>query len=79
MAVQDGHKMYIGSGRTSLYPVLAAARIALHRSACNRGLQAGRERDGSQVYVSECVLSVFGCVLSTLPLLGIVFFVSLLH
>jgi hypothetical protein len=70
--VQGGHKMYAGSGRTSLRPVLAAARVALHRSACSRGIQAGRERDGSLVSVSGCV-RVFMCVLSTLPLLGVVF------
>jgi hypothetical protein len=56
----------------SLCPVLAPARVALHRSACSRGIQAGRERDGSPVSVSGCV-RVFGCVLSTLPLLGTVF------
>jgi hypothetical protein len=28
--VQGGHKMYTGSGQTSLRLVLAAARVALH-------------------------------------------------
>jgi hypothetical protein len=55
MAMQGRHKMYTGLGRTSLRPVLAVARVALHRSACSRGLQAGREIDGSQVFVSGCV------------------------
>jgi hypothetical protein len=63
--VQGGHKMYTGSGWMSLRPVLTAACVALHRSACSRGIQAGRERDSSQV-------SVCGCVLSTLPLHGVV-------
>jgi hypothetical protein len=66
MAVQGGHKMYTGSGKTSLRPVLAAACVAIHRRTCSRGLQAGRERDGSQVSVSGCV-RVFACMLSTLP------------
>jgi hypothetical protein len=69
--VQGGHKMYTGSGRMSLRPVLAAARVALHRSACSRGIQTSQERDGSHVSVSGCV-RVFGCVLSILPLLGVV-------
>jgi hypothetical protein len=55
----------------SLLLVLAAARVALHRSACSRGIQAGRERDSSQVSVCGCV-QVFECMLSTLSLLGIV-------
>jgi hypothetical protein len=70
--VQGEHKMYTGSGQTSLRPVLAAARVALHRSACSRGIQVGRERDDSQVSVSGCVRK-FGCVLSTLPLLALSF------
>jgi hypothetical protein len=45
--VHDGHKMYTSSGRASLHLVLATARVALHRSACSRGIQAGRERDDS--------------------------------
>jgi hypothetical protein len=61
--VQGEHKMYTGSRRTSLRPVLTAAHVALHRSACRRGIQVGRERDGSQVSVSGCV-RVFGYVLS---------------
>jgi hypothetical protein len=69
--VQDVHKMYTASGRTSLRPMLAAAHVALHQSACSRGIQAGRERDGSHVSMSGCV-RVFECVLSTLPLLGII-------
>jgi hypothetical protein len=71
--VQGRHKMYTGSGGTSLLPVLAAARIALHRSACSRGIQAGRERDSSQVSVCGCV-RVSECVLSTLLLLDVVHF-----
>jgi hypothetical protein len=51
--------------------VLAAARVALHRSACSRGIQASQERDGSHVSVCGCV-RVFECVLSTLPLMGVV-------
>jgi hypothetical protein len=70
-SVQGGHKMYTSSDQTSLRPVLAAAHVALHRSACSRGIQADRERDGSQIPVSGCV-RVFGCVLSMLPLLGII-------
>jgi hypothetical protein len=69
--LHSGHKMYTGSGQTSLRLVLAAARVALHRGACSRGIQAVRERDGSQVSVSRCV-HVFECVSSMLPLLGIV-------
>jgi hypothetical protein len=69
--MQGRHKMYTGSGRTSLRPVLTTARVALHRGACSRGIQAGRERDGSQVSVSGCVC-VFECVSSMLPLLGVV-------
>jgi hypothetical protein len=69
--VQGGHKMYTGSGRTSLRPVLAAACVALHRGACSRGIQIGRERDGSQLSVSGCV-RVFDCVFSILPLLGVI-------
>jgi hypothetical protein len=45
--VQGRHKMYTGSGQMSLCPMLAAAHVALHQSACSRGIQAGRERDGS--------------------------------
>jgi hypothetical protein len=59
--VQGGHKMYTGSGRTSLRPVLTAARIALHRGACSSWIQAGRERDGSQVSVSGCVQVFWVC------------------
>jgi hypothetical protein len=55
----------------SLLPVLAAARVVLHRSACSRGIQAGREKDGSQVSGCGCV-RVFECILTTLLLLGIV-------
>jgi hypothetical protein len=55
MVVQGGHKMCTGLGRTSLCPVLAIARVALHRGACSRGIQAGQERDGSQVSMSGCV------------------------
>jgi hypothetical protein len=69
--VQGGHMMYTGSGWMSLLPVLAAARVALHRSACSRGIQAGQERDSSQVSVYGCV-QVLECVLSTLPLCGVV-------
>jgi hypothetical protein len=71
MAVQGGHKMYTGSGQTSLRPVLAAARVALHQGACSRRIQAGQGRDGSQVSVSGCV-HVFECVSSMLTLLGVV-------
>jgi hypothetical protein len=46
-SVQGGHKMYTGLGQTSLRLVLAAAHVALHQSACSRGIQADRERDGS--------------------------------
>jgi hypothetical protein len=59
--VQGGHKMYTGSGQTSLRPVLAAARVALHRGACSRGIQAGRERDDSRVSVSVCVRVFWVC------------------
>jgi hypothetical protein len=45
--VQGRHKMYTGLGWMSLCPVLVAARVALHRGACSRGIQAGWERDGS--------------------------------
>jgi hypothetical protein len=69
--VQGRHKMYTSLGRTSLLPVLVVACVALHRSACSRGIQAGRERDGSQVSVCGCVW-VFVCVLSTLSLSGVV-------
>jgi hypothetical protein len=69
--VQGGHKMYTGSGRASLRPVLAAARVALHRGASSRGIQVGQERDGSQLSVSGCV-RVFDCVFSILPLLGVI-------
>jgi hypothetical protein len=55
---------------------MSSARVALHQSACSRGIQAGRERDGSQVSVSGCV-HVFECVLSILPLLGVCF--SIFH
>jgi hypothetical protein len=69
--MQGGHKMYTGSGRMSLRSVLVAVRVAVHRGACSRGIQAGRERDGSKVSVSGCV-HVFECVSSMLPLLGVV-------
>jgi hypothetical protein len=72
--VQGGHKMYIGLGRTSLRLVLPASRVALHRGACSRGIQAGQERDGSQVFVSWCV-RVLECVSSMLPLLGVVYLI----
>jgi hypothetical protein len=36
--VQGEHKMYTGSGRMSLRLVLTAAHVALHRSACSRGI-----------------------------------------
>jgi hypothetical protein len=64
--------MYIGLGRTSLRPVLAATCVALDQGACSRGIQAGRERDGSQVSVSGCT-RVFECVSSMLSLLGVVY------
>jgi hypothetical protein len=69
--VQGRHKMYTSLGRTSLRLVLTVAHVALHRSACSRGIQAGRERDGSHVSVSGCI-HVFECVFSILPLLGVV-------
>jgi hypothetical protein len=50
MAVQGRHKMYTGLSQMSLRPVLTAARVALHQGACSRGIQSGRERDGSQVH-----------------------------
>jgi hypothetical protein len=69
--VQGGHKIYTSLGWTSLLLVLAAACVALLRSACSRGMQASRERDNSQVSMCGCV-RVFECMLSTLPLLGVV-------
>jgi hypothetical protein len=57
----------------SLHPVLTAARVALHRGACSRG-DTIWSREGWLPSLCEWVrLSVFGCVLCTLPMLGIVF------
>jgi hypothetical protein len=57
--VQGGHKMYTGSGQMSLCPVLAAARVVLHQSACGRGIQAvPAKRWGAWAAVAPCPIEV---------------------
>ena len=74
MVCKGEHRDYTGSGQASPTSSGEESRVALHRGACSRGLQARREREAlpGLLCVSKCLQVVcygYVCVGEKLELL----------